>query len=126
VTRSLFIPLVIAGVMVVVVLAAANRYQYYAARVVGKTGAETDLRRVDTWTGARQVRVCYGVDTAQPAEVPPPPPQPPGGASSQTTSGLLTNSRYFIDLNKWRTDHPDVNPQTLRITKTTCAWERTG
>ena len=105
-------------------MAAANRYQYYTARMIGKAGTEADLRRVDTWTGTREVRVCRDVDTAQIAEVPAPPPQPSGGDASQTATDLLTQSRYFIDLKKWRADHPNVNPRTMRITKVTCAWER--
>jgi hypothetical protein len=126
VIRFVLIPLLAAGIAAVAVVAAANRYQYYTARVVGKTGTEADIRRVDTWTGVREVHVCHDVDTAQIAEVPPPPPQPSGGANPRTATDSLTDSRYFIDLMKWRADHPNVNPRTLRVTRVTCAWERAG
>ncbi len=124
--RFLVVPLLAAAVAAGGVVAAANRYQYYTARVIGPTGTEPDLRRVDTWTGTREMRVCRDVDTAQIAEVPPPPAQPSGGNASQTATDLLRESGYFIDLKKWRADHPNVNPRTLRITKVTCAWERAG
>ena len=62
-----------------IVVAAENRYQYFS--VVGpswngKAGAETDVRRIDRWTGAPQVWVCQDVDTNQVANVPPPPNRP--------------------------------------------------
>jgi hypothetical protein len=124
VIRFLLVPLLAAAIAAGGVLAAANRYQYYTARVIGKAGTEADLRRVDTWTGTREVRVCRDIDTAQIAEVPAPPPQPSGGDTSQTAAELLKRGRYFIDLKKWRADHPNVNPRTMRVTKVTCAWER--
>jgi hypothetical protein len=128
VIRFLLIPLLAAAIAAGGVVAAANRYQYYTARVIGKAGPEADLRRVDIWTGTREVRVCRDVDTAQIADVaPPPPPRPSGGDTPQTATDSaidsLKASQYFIDLKKWRADHLHVNPRTLHVTKVTCAWE---
>jgi hypothetical protein len=107
--------------------AAANRYQYFS--VVGPSwnamaGAETDFRRIDRWTGTPQVWVCQDVDTNQAAAVPPPPAEPSEvGAPAETLDVALRNGGYLIALKAWRANHPNVNPQTMRVTRSHCAWE---
>jgi hypothetical protein len=111
----------------VIMAAAANRYQYFS--VVGPswdamTGTETDFRRVDRWTGTPQVWVCQNVDTNQVAAVPPPPAEPTdGGVPAETLDVALRNGGYLMALKAWRASHPNVNPQTMRVTRSHCAWE---
>lgn len=109
------------------VVAAEHRYQYFS--VVGpswngKAAAETDLRRIDRWTGAPQVWVCQDVDTTQVANVPPPPAEPSDvGNSTDRMDTALRDGGYLLALKAWRGRHPNVNPQTMRVTRPHCAWE---
>jgi hypothetical protein len=110
-----------------IMMAAAKRYQYFS--VVGPSwsamaGAETDTRRIDRWTGTPQVWLCQDVDTSQVARVPPPPAEPPEvGAPAETLDVAWRNGGYLIALKAWRARHPNVNPQTMRVTRAHCTWE---
>jgi hypothetical protein len=110
-----------------IMVAAVNRYQYFS--VVGPSwstmaGAETDFRRIDRWTGTPHVWLCQDVDTSQVASVPPPPAEPPEvGAPAETLDVALRNGGYLIALKAWRARHPNVNPQTMRVTRSHCTWE---
>jgi hypothetical protein len=117
--------ILVAAALIVVV--AENRYQYFS--VVGpswngKAGAETDIRRIDRWTGAPQVWVCQDVDTNQVANVPPPPAEPSDlDNSTERVDTVLKDGGYLLALKAWRGRHPDVNPQTMRVTRPRCGWE---
>ena len=110
-----------------IMMAAANRYQYFS--VVGPSwsatvGAETDIRRIDRWTGTPQVWLCQDVDTSRVASVPPPPAElPEVGAPAETLDVALMNGGYLLALKAWRARHPNVNPQTMRVTRSHCTWE---
>jgi hypothetical protein len=110
-----------------IMAAAVNRYLYFS--VVGPSwstmmAAETDIRRIDRWTGTPQVWVCQDVDTNQVATVPPPPAEPADvGAPAEPLDVALRSGGYLIALKAWRASHPNVNPQTMRVTRSHCAWE---
>ena len=110
----------------VIVVARVHRYQYLL--IVGPswhgTGTETDTVRIDRWTGKPQVWVCHDVDTSRMANVPPPPTEPATLSTSDTTvDAAARRSAYRIALKQWRADHPNVNPDTLRVTRARCGWQ---
>jgi hypothetical protein len=110
-----------------VMVAVANRYQYFS--IVGpawngKTATETDPRRIDRWTGTPQVWTCEDVDTNRAASVPPPPAQPSdSGTSAGAVDAAAKNGAYLIALKGWHTRYPHVNPETMRVTKPHCNWD---
>ncbi len=113
--------------VVLVMVAAANRYQYFSVvgpAWSGKTATEADVHRVDRWTGTPQVWTCEDVDTNQVASVPSPPVEPPDlGTSAGAVDAAAKNGAYLIALKGWRTTHPHVNPETMRVTEPHCNWE---
>jgi hypothetical protein len=107
-------------------LAAANRYQYFSVAGPawsGRTASETDIRRIDRWTGTPQLWTCEDVDTNRVASVPPPPDEPADGSSAGAVDAAAKNGAYLIALKAWRTSHPHVNPETMRVTTLRCHWE---
>lgn len=109
-----------------IMVAAANRYQYVS--VVGPSWSgktvETDVRRIDRWMGTPEIWVCEDVDSSQVASAAVPPPQPPEFATPVgDIDAAATNAAYLIALRGWRSSHPHVNPETMRVTTPRCGWE---
>jgi hypothetical protein len=103
-----------------------NRYQYVSITGPawsGKMATETDIHRIDRWTGTPQIWMCDSVDTGQVANVPRPPAEPFSDGSGGAVETAARHGVYLVALKGWRANHPHVNPETMRVTTPHCNWE---
>jgi hypothetical protein len=126
-TRVLLSVAILVLAAALLVVARVSRYQYFS--VIGpswstRAATEAEVRRVDRWTGKPQVWVCQDIDTGQVANVPRPPTAPDAGSAPVgDLDAAVRTGAYALALKRWRTTYPNVDPETLRVTKPQCGWE---
>ncbi len=107
--------------------AIATRYKYYTLKV----DSDTEVHRIDRWTGTPEVWSCRWVDTGRVADVLPPPVKPPEVSVEPLTNEAINArlkyidelNRWAIEYNRWAMEHPNVNQENLHIMRTRCAWK---